>query len=66
MFRSYATALLLTAMAAPGACGWTVTYTVSPGDDALAAMDRLQPGDTLQLQGGTYPPPPTTTADSAE
>jgi len=49
--------LLLVTLAIPGTCGWAATYTVSPGDDVLAAMNRLQPGDTLQLAAGTYPPP---------
>lgn len=45
-----ATALLLLAIL-PGARA--ATYVVGP-DDYLAALERLQPGDTLALQAGEY------------
>lgn len=30
------------------------TFTASPGDDLAAALRQLQPGDTLELEPGTY------------
>jgi len=49
--------LLLAAFLAQAPLPAPRTHTVSPGDDVLKAINALQPGDTLQVQEGTYPPP---------
>ncbi|MEE1044578.1 MAG: right-handed parallel beta-helix repeat-containing protein [Olegusella sp.] len=51
-----AAACLLTAVVALGIAGCSVgrTYTVGPETDLADIVDRLEPGDTLLLEPGTY------------
>jgi hypothetical protein len=54
-------AVLLTLTATTGQAAGNV-YTIAPGDDVIAALAKLRPGDMLKLQPGTYTLPETGTA----